>query len=186
MDYTILAAELELPAYAGLTDQQAADALNTQNFAIRQRVLIADLQAEALRNGAYIAIDTAATATDTPAQLRAVCRAVLALVNARFESINLDDPSAQQMFGVLVQAGVLSPQQAAEIDILATVMVISRAQQLGIGTVTVADVEHSRIYPQMEALRVRAANAYNLVVAALDAATSVPEWTDLVDVFEAE
>ena len=34
MNYQILAAELALPAYAGLSDQAAADALNAQNIAV--------------------------------------------------------------------------------------------------------------------------------------------------------
>ncbi len=34
MNYQILTGELALPAYTGLTDQQAADALNAQNIAV--------------------------------------------------------------------------------------------------------------------------------------------------------
>lgn len=34
MNYQILAAELALPAYTGLSDQAAADALNTANIAV--------------------------------------------------------------------------------------------------------------------------------------------------------
>lgn len=185
MNYAILAAELELPAYAGLTDQQATDLINTANIPVRQRVAIARLQATAMEQSVYMALQTAIATPETPPQLLALCHTVLDLVNARFDDIDLDNPRAQTMFAALQQYGIINQAQAAAIDALATADVISRAQQLGIGVVTVADVERSRIYPQIEALRVRAASAYNLVVAALDAATTVPEWTDLVDVFEA-
>ncbi len=66
---------------------------------------------------------------------------------------------------------VITPEQAAAIDALATV--------------TVEDIERSRIVPQLDALRVRLANGYNLAVTAPDAAQSVPGWSDLIAVIEA-
>lgn len=123
---------------------------------------------------------------ETPPQLVALCQTVLDLANARFTDVDMDNPAAIEMFGALQQYRIITLEQAAAIDALATARAISRAEQIGLGAVvTVGDIERSRTWPQIEALRVRLASGYNAAVAALDAAQTVPEWADLIAVIEA-
>lgn len=143
MDYSILAAELEQPQYAQLSDQQAADLLNGVTIPTRQRVTIERLQATAMEQSVYMALRTAIATPTTPPNVVALCQTVLDLVEARFADIDLDNPRSQMMFGALQQAGIMSAEQAAAIDALADGLT-SRAAQLGLETVGDGHVRSAR------------------------------------------
>lgn len=185
MDYTILSNEIRLPQYENMTDSEIADALNALSAATRQRVAVATLQARAYEIGASMALRMAIVAPETPAQLRALCEEVLSLVNSRLDSIDLDNPSAVQMFGALVQAGVLTQAQAAQIDGLATVPGVSRAVALGLGAVAEADVAAARAWHEYDVLlqRVQAGGALALgwLYQQRDAGAAVPEWSAVLE-----
>lgn len=190
MDYSILATEITTDptgrGYAGMSDAEIAASMSAATFRVRQRVPIERLQAVAMESGVYTALRVAVATPDTPAQLVALCQTTLDLANARFADVDLDNPAAIQMFGALQQYRIITPEQAAAIDALATVRTISRAEQIGIGAVvTVDDIERSRIVPQLIALRERLRNGYNMAVGVLDAAQSVPEWREIVAIIEA-
>lgn len=144
MDYQTLANEIALPTYAGMSDAGIMDALNTPGAPTRRRVPIADLQARAMETGVYTALRVVVGNAQAPAELRAMAQTVLDLSNARFADVDLDNASARQMFGALQAAGVISQQQAAQIDALAVVPGRSRAQELGLGVVSEADVAAAR------------------------------------------
>ena len=139
----ILANEIQQPQYVGMTDTDLAAALNAQT-PVRRRVPIAELQARAMESGVYMALRVAVGTPGTPEQLRAVCQTVLDLANARFSDVDLDNPSAVQMFGALRQAGIITVEQVAMIDALAIAGYTSRAQVLGLGAVTVDDIERRK------------------------------------------
>lgn len=188
MDYSTLATELQQPQYSGMTDAEIAATLNTPGEATRRRVPIAELQARAMESGVYTALRVVVGNTQAPAELRAVAQTVLDLSNARFDDVDLDNASAQQMFGALQQAGIITPDQAAAIDALATVPGVSRATVLGLGAVTEAMVATARLWPEYEALRNRLAAGYNSAVGALDASLAagvLATWYDLVAMIEA-
>ena len=190
MDYNLLADEIATDptnaGYAAMTDAEIAASLSAPMIRIRQRVPIERLQATAMETGVYSALKMAIKKPDTPPELVVLCETALDLVSARFPDIDLDNPAAAQMFGTLRQYGVISTQQAEDIDALATRATISRAEQIGLGAiVTVDDIERSRIVPQLDELRARLANGYNMAVSELDAAQAVPEWTDLIAIIEA-
>lgn len=144
MDYQTLANEIALPTYAGMSDAGIMDALNTPGASTRRAVPLAALLATAALNGAYAAVKATAESTDTPAAVRGVCASVLVLFSGVFQEINLDDPRVQTNWGALTQAGVLTQVQASEIDALADVPGRSRAQEIGLGTVTVEDILDAR------------------------------------------
>lgn len=190
MDYNILATEITTDptgaGYAAMTDSEIAAAMSIATIRVRQRVPIERLQAVAMETGVYTALRVAVATPETPAQLVALCQTTLDLANARFADVDMDNPAAIQMFGSLQQYRIISPEQAAAIDALATARIISRAEHIGLGAmVTVEDIERSRIVPQLDDLRVRLTAGYNMAVAALDAAQTVPEWRDLIAVIEA-
>lgn len=191
MDYVTLATELETdPAsigYATMTDVEIAAALSAETIRVRQPVPMSVLRDNALRLNVYTAILAAQRNPELPGELWAVCETMIKLPTLGIENVNMDDPASVAMFGALQQYRIITPEQAAAIDALATARIISRAELIGLGTtVTVEDIERSRIVPQIEALRVRLANGYNMAVAALDAAQTVPAWADLIAVIEAE
>ncbi len=144
MTQEILAAELQQPQYAGMTDAEIMAALNAVSASTRRAVPLASLLATAALNGAYAAVKAAAESEAAPAQVRGVCASVLVLLSGVFQEVNLDDPRVQTNWGALTQAGVLTQVQASEIDALADVPGRSRAQEIGLGTVTVEDILDAR------------------------------------------
>lgn len=195
MDYSILATELQQPRYAGMTDEEIVTALNALSEPTRQRVPIADLQARAMETGIYTALRLVVGNAQAPAELRAVAQTMLDLANARFQDVDLDNPASQQMFGALQAAGVITQQQAAAIDALATVPGRSRAQELGLGVVDEADVVAARDWQaaqEAEAarlaafamLRERLVTGYGTALAWLQgqqgSGQPTPEWDDVL------
>lgn len=144
MTQEILAAELQQPQYAGMSDDEIMAALNEVGAVTRRAVPLASLLATAALNGSYAAVKAAAESEAAPAQVRGVCASVLVLLSGVFQEINLDDPRVQTNWGALTQAGVLTQVQASEIDALADVPGRSRAQEIGLGTVTVEDILDAR------------------------------------------
>ena len=142
MTQEILAAELQQPAYAGMSDGEIAAALNAVSASTRRAVPLAALLATAALNGSYAAVKAAAESEAAPAQVRGVCASVLVLLSGVFQKVNLDDPRVQTNWGALTQAGVLTQAQMAEIDALADVPGTARWQTLGLAAaVTVEDVQ---------------------------------------------
>lgn len=184
MDYSILAAEIAAPQYASLTDAEIVEALNALSPPTRRRVPIAELQARAMEAGVYTALRVAVGSTQTPDQLRAVCQTVLDLSNARFVDVDLDNAAARQMFGTLQQAGIITAQQAALIDALATVPGVSRAQELGLGIVVETDIQAARDWQAYEDYEQRLQAGVAIVVGWLRqqraAGASVPTWDEII------
>lgn len=195
MTQEILAAELQQPQYAGMTDVEIAAALNTPSASTRRRVPIAELQARAMESGVYTTLRVVVGNAQAPAELRAVAQTVLDLANARFADVDMDNASAVQMFGVLQQAGVITVQQARAIDALATVPGVSRAAALGLGVVAEADIGAARDWQaaqeaeavrlaEFAALRERLVGGYHGALAWLqgqqDGGQAAPSWDDMV------
>lgn len=190
MDYVLLATEINTDpigiGYATMTDAEIAASLSAATIRVRQHVPIGTLRDNALRLGVFTAILAAQKAPELPVELWAICETVMSLVSIGVDAVNMDDPASIQMFGALTQARIISPDQAAAIDALATARVISRAEQIGLGAaVSVEDIERSRIIPALDVLRQRLRQGYNAAVTALDAASTVPEWRDIVAIIEA-
>lgn len=195
MNYVILATELQQPQYAGMSDAEIVAALNAVSPSSRQRVTIERLQATAMQVSVYMSLRTAIASPGTPPALLALCQSALDLVNARFSDIDLDDPTAHNMFLALQQYGVMSPAQAAAIDALATVPGTSRAHDIGVGDVTEADIAAAREWLAAQeakqaqiaaftALRERLVNGYHSALTWIqmqyDAGQLAPTWDDVL------
>lgn len=146
MTQEILAAELQQPQYAGMTDAEIMAALNEVGAVTRRAVPLASLLAATALNGAYAAVKATAESEAAPAQVRGVCASVLVLMSGVFQKINLDDPRVQASLGALAQSGVLTQAQMAEIDALADMPGRSRAQELGLEPVTEQDLQDARAW----------------------------------------
>lgn len=185
MNYQTLANEIALPTYAGMSDAEIMDALNTPGASTRRAVPLAALLATAALNGSYAAVKATEANDNAPAAVRGVCASVLVLLSGVFQEINLDDPRVQASLGALAQAGVLSAAQMAEIDALAVVPGRSRAQELGLGDVVEADIQAARDWLAIQALRQRLVNGYNAALVMLAQTEDMPGWDAVVAVVEA-
>lgn len=163
MNYQTLAAEIALPAYVGMSNDEIAAALNTPGASTRRAVPLAALLATAALNGSYAAVKATEANDNAPAAVRGVCASVLVLLRGVFQEINLDDPRVQASLGALRQAGVISQTQAAEIDALADVPGRSRAQEIGLGTVTVEDILDARDWLAAQEAEATRRAAYDLL-----------------------
>ena len=159
----ILANEIQQPAYAGMSDAEIAAALNAVSATTRRAVSLSALLETAALNGSYAAVKAAAESEASPAQVRGVCASVLVLMSGVFQEINLDDARVQASLGTLTQAGVLSDAQMAEIDALADVPGRSRAQELGLATVTEQDILDARDWLAAQADEAARLAAYDVI-----------------------
>lgn len=195
MNYQLLYSEISQAQYGGMSDAEIAAALNTPGASTRRRVTIAELQARAMETGVYTALRSVVGNADAPAELRAVAQTVLDLVNARFDDVDLGNSASVQMFGLLHRAGVITVQQAAAIDALATVPGVSRVMMLGLGAVAEADIGAARDWQaaqeaqavrlaEFAALRERLVGGYHGALAWLqgqqDGGQAAPSWDDMV------
>ena len=84
---------------------------------LRRSVEASEIQRHASLSGAWAKIVLARESTQTQAELRAVCITFLDWV-AKDWPINFDLPQVQQMFGGLVQAELVTSEQASELTAL--------------------------------------------------------------------
>lgn len=185
MDYNLLYNEISRPQYAGMIDAEIVTALNTLSEPTRQRVTVKRLQEVAYQSGVDTALNAVVLDTSKPTTLRALCQTVQGIVNSRLDDVNLDDPSAQQMFGALQTYGVINPTQAAAINVLSVVPGTSRAQDIGLDDVTEDDITAARNWYEYGSLEARlqagSAIALGWLRQQRDAGAVVPEWTAVLE-----
>lgn len=145
MEYEKLATELATDpkslGYAGQPHQAVADMLNATTQVGRQMLPLWLLKRRLIETGAWLALQAAAAAES---QVQPAARLALEYIeDRRFENLDLDLQSTQQMIGALVLGGIVTAALAAEMDAMATTQ-ISRAEQIGIGRVTDGDVQAAR------------------------------------------
>jgi len=147
MNYAILTEELSTDplerGYAEMTDVEVATSLNTADVTVRQLVPLWRVKKTAIEEGCWLPIQAAAASHETPAVQGAAMIAIDYINDQRFENLDMDLPSTQQMLGALVAGGVISAEQSATLDALAD-STTSRASQLGIGRVGAGHVESAR------------------------------------------
>jgi hypothetical protein len=150
--FAVLKAELALSAYGSMDDATAAAALNAANIQTHIDVPVSQVEAYLRLNGKVSALSDWIEANTTPSAWRTFARELLAIVSSEskltaFATAN-DTQRAQlkSLFDALVANNVAGIAQTDEdaIFALANGPVISRAQQLGLGSVSTVDVTHAR------------------------------------------
>lgn len=126
MNYQILAAELALPAYTGLSDQAAADALNTANISVDVDTISGSDVFEATTQADYSAL----TATQ-----KNLYHAIMGMDTIRVRGSNTR-AALLAMFG----AGTQTRTNLAALQTTLT----SRAAQLGLPSVGAHHVAYAR------------------------------------------
>lgn len=147
INYAALRAEISLSGYAGLTDQQVADSLNTRNQKLPAKIadMMAYLHRTASPSGAPIWLvveDGSTLATD--AGVKTACRMVVEVGRARYDTVDVSLPIVKAMLDALVAAGMMV--QADEDYLIGLGVTASRAEVLFVVgvSVTAGDVSLAR------------------------------------------
>lgn len=129
--------ELSRPEYASMSDQEAADAVNAKVVTERQPVDSGSLQDKCMSLGIWARLEAAAETgkADPPASL---ARTMMARLSAN-RPIDLDAPAVQTMTANMISFGLMSQDEASEINTLADVAVLwtstNGVGEVGIGLV---------------------------------------------------
>ena len=122
MNEQALIDELKKPEYQGLSDQQAADAINAKTVVVRSPVPADKVQETASVNGLWGALKMAAldsTLTNPP---RGAAIAFIDWVESG-RPLNPDNPAVQQMAGTLIQHSLATVSQINQINDVANTVV---------------------------------------------------------------
>lgn len=150
MNYQLLAEELAREQYKGLDDQEAADVLNAETMPVVRNIPIRELATWASQNGIMPGLFAAERAPATPAPLYGAIKTLLTILTPGlidewqiFSPSGEPTPAASGIMAGLMEAGLMSGEQAEELAQMGTALT-SRAAQLGLGTVTAGDVQSAR------------------------------------------
>ena len=139
---SILSDELSKPQYQGLSDQQAADAINAKTVVVLQSVAIATLKEYAIINSIWPKLKAGLASTN--AQVQALCLSVVDWVeDPRMSTINVQKPEVQAMLSALVTAGILTQTQMNDIVAMST-KVVSWTSTVGLPEIGIGLVRNAR------------------------------------------
>lgn len=120
MNYELLKGELAKDEYKGLSDQEAADAINAKTVATVRNIPTVEIATWAAENGVMAALWAAERSPETPAALYGVIKTLLTVLDRLNDWRVVDDggnptAAAMAMMGGLQQAGLMTPEQAEEL-----------------------------------------------------------------------
>ena len=130
MDLQPLIDELAKPEYSGLSDQEAADAVNAKTVSVRVPVDTWQIKQYAVEQGVWAKLKVAIRSSDTPAEVYGLCSSIVDWIDdpsGKIGKVDIGLPSVQTMLASLVQAGLATQAQiealAAKIAILESALV---------------------------------------------------------------
>lgn len=118
MNEQALIDELKQPQYAGLTDQQAADAVNAKTVTIRQPVAAERVQASAIASGLWAIVKIAAQNTALPNPPRGAAMSFVDWIEAG-RPIDMDGGTVQGVGAVLLSYNLATQPQLDALQALA-------------------------------------------------------------------
>ena len=124
MNLQVLAAKIREPQYAGLSDQLLADAINGLRVSVRRPVPTWSIRQAAIEGGYWVSLLDARESST--AAVRALAISVLAWIDDQsgtIQTVDLDRPAVVAMRAALVQAGIVTQQQADALSALADVSI---------------------------------------------------------------
>jgi hypothetical protein len=134
--------ELSKPEYASLSDQAAADAINTKTVAVRKPVDLWMVVEHSSRNGYRAKLELARTNGNHPCQETAIN--ILEYINSpRLQTVDMDLPSTRGMVGALVQCSFATQAMADELLALAD-QTIKWTESVGLPEIGVGLVQNAR------------------------------------------
>jgi hypothetical protein len=120
MNLSVLAAKIREPQYAGMADQLLADAINGLRVSVRRPVPTWAIRQAAIEGGYWVSLLDARESST--AAVRALAISVLAWIDDQsgtIQTVDLDRPAVVAMRAALVQAGIVTQQQADALSALA-------------------------------------------------------------------
>jgi len=144
MNLSVLAAKIREPQYAGLSDQLLADAINGLRVSVRRPVPTWAIRQAAIEGGYWVSLLDARESST--AAVRALAISVLAWIDDQsgtIQTVDLDRPAVVAMRAALVQAGIVTQQQADALSALADVS-IPWTESVGLPEVGVGLVINAR------------------------------------------
>jgi hypothetical protein len=144
-----LRAAIEDPAFAGLSDQAIADALNARRVTVRRPVSQTVVKQHSAFAGFYAEVQLAAENPSTPLETRKNAINLLGWVNdatGNMPPIDLDSPEVQSIMQKLVECGLITPPQAVGLLALADAS-IPWTESVGIGEVGIGSIQLARRNP---------------------------------------
>ena len=142
MNEQALIEELRKPEYAGLTDQQAADAVNAKTVTIRQPVAAERVQAAAIASGLWAIVKIAAQNTALPNPPRGAAMSFVDWIEAG-RPIDMDGGTVQGVGAVLRSYNLATQPQLDALQALADT-VAKWVDVEGIGEVGIGYVINAR------------------------------------------
>jgi hypothetical protein len=138
MNEQILIAELQKSEYAGLSDQEAADAINAKTATIRRPVPAPMIRLRAMSLGMYAVVKIAAEDKSLPNPPRGAAINFITLADSQ-DTVDLDHPDVATNAGTLRQFSLASQEQIDAINSLGNVVIPWTAAndlpEVGIGLV---------------------------------------------------
>lgn len=115
-----LEAELARPEYAGLSDQEAADAINSRRVTVRRPVPTWAVRQSAIEGGFWAAIiEARGSSVDAVRRLAVNVLAWIDDQSGTVQTVDMDRPSVVAMRAALVSAGICTQDQADALNALA-------------------------------------------------------------------
>ena len=142
MNEQALIDELKQPQYAGLTDQQAADAVNAKTVTIRQAVPADRVQASAISTGLWAIVKIAAQNTALPNPPRGAAMSFVDWIEAG-RPIDMDGGTVQGVGAVLLSYNLATQPQLDALQALADTAA-RWVDTVGIGEVGIGFVYNAR------------------------------------------
>jgi hypothetical protein len=142
MNEQALIEELKQPQYAGLTDQQAADAVNAKVVTIRQPVAAERVQASAIATGLWAIVKIAAQNTALPNPPRGAAMSFVDWIEAG-RPIDMDGGTVQGVGQVLLSYNLATQPQLDALQALADTAA-RWVDTVGIGEVGIGFVINAR------------------------------------------
>jgi hypothetical protein len=134
----ILIAELQKPEYSGLSDQEAADAINAKTATIRRPVPAPMIRLRAMSLGMYAVVKIAAEDKSLPNPPRGAAINFITLADSQ-DTVDLDHPDVAANAATLRQFSLASQEQIDAINSLGNVVIpwttANDLPEVGIGLV---------------------------------------------------
>lgn len=140
---SVLSDELSKPQYAGLSDQQAADAVNAKTEIVSQLVPIWQVKEHAILNGYWPLVK--AGQLDANATKVGLCVSVIDWIDdPKMQSIDMSKAEVLGMIGGLVSFSLMSQQQADALIAMGS-KVVSWTSTVGLPEVGIGLVHNARL-----------------------------------------
>jgi len=129
--------------YVEMTNLQVVTSLNTANRNVYKKLTSLQLLSWAAENGRLDKLVVGSTNQSLTARLRSICRAAVLLIERFDAGLDLSSQEHSSLLTEVVNAGVLSLEDATSLAALAT-ETVSRGVELGLREVGMGDVVNAR------------------------------------------